>query len=154
MTAFKIRDDYKADVIIHCGDLTDQSRLYEYCNTLRLLKELNAPLTLVIAGNHDFTLDTPAFERNLLDATDVLDPELVRKEYGDIGEARRLFDNTREITFLDEGTRKINLQNGDRHEELWIALVKEELDAQIFSRLLQELDLGSIVSVIFMKDGA
>ncbi|KAI0508326.1 ser/Thr protein phosphatase family protein [Xylaria bambusicola] len=110
--AFNIRNEHKVDVVIHCGDLTDQSKLYEYHSTLKLLKELNAPLTLVIAGNHDFTLDTPAFERKVLEATDSLDPELVRKEYGDIGAARRLFDDTPGVTFLDEGTHKFNLHNG------------------------------------------
>ncbi|OJD14724.1 hypothetical protein AJ78_04949 [Emergomyces pasteurianus Ep9510] len=38
------------------------------------------PLKLVIAGNHDFTLDIPMFKHKVADA------ELVKKEYGHYGE--------------------------------------------------------------------
>ncbi|KAI0911413.1 ser/Thr protein phosphatase family protein [Ustulina deusta] len=109
---FKIKPEHKADVVIHCGDLTDQSKLDEYHRTLQLLKDLDAPLKLVIAGNHDFTLDTPAFERKVNEATELLEPELVRREYGDYGEARRLFDEAPGIAFLDEGTHTFRLHNG------------------------------------------
>jgi 3',5'-cyclic AMP phosphodiesterase CpdA len=57
-----------ADVAIHCGDLTEESKLDEFRATLRFLKRLDAPLKLVIAGNHDFTLDTPVFERKIAEA--------------------------------------------------------------------------------------
>lgn len=71
-----------ADVAIHYGDLTDGSTLKEFQNTVRLLKDINAPLKLVIAGNHDFTMDIPAFEKKLVEVTPPLDPELVAREYG------------------------------------------------------------------------
>lgn len=57
-----------AGVGIHCGDLTDESKPDEFRATLRFLKRLDAPLKLVIAGNHDFTLDTPVFERKIAEA--------------------------------------------------------------------------------------
>ena len=44
----------KADVAIHCGDLTDGSLLEEFRGAIRLLRDIDAPLKLVIAGNHDF----------------------------------------------------------------------------------------------------
>lgn len=50
-----------ADVAIHCGDLTNGSSLSEFRTSINLLKNLNAPIKLVIAGNHDFTLDIPSF---------------------------------------------------------------------------------------------
>ncbi|KAI1387949.1 ser/Thr protein phosphatase family protein [Hypoxylon trugodes] len=109
---FNIKPGHGADVVIHCGDLTEESKIHEYHHTLQLLKDLDAPLKLVIAGNHDFTLDTPAFRRKVDEATEPLDPELVRKEYGDYGEARQLFDSASGITFLDEGTHQFNLHNG------------------------------------------
>ena len=45
-----------ADVVIHCGDLAEESKLEEYEASIRLLKDLRAPLKLVIAGNHEFTM--------------------------------------------------------------------------------------------------
>lgn len=101
------------DVSIHCGDLTDESKLSEFEATLRLLQKINAPLKLVIAGNHDFTLDTPAFKQILAEAQPELDRALVIKEFGDFDEARHLLKaESSGITFLDEGTHHFTLQNG------------------------------------------
>ena len=55
----------QVDVAIHCGDLTEESKLAELKTTLDLLTKLNAPLKLIIAGYHDWTLDTPVFEQKL-----------------------------------------------------------------------------------------
>src|ERR1700733_2084147 len=71
-----------ADVAIHCGDLTDGSKLEEFRAAIRLMEDIHAPLKLLIAGNHDFTLDVPAFRRKVAEATPALDPDLVAKEYG------------------------------------------------------------------------
>ncbi|KAI1312696.1 ser/Thr protein phosphatase family protein [Xylaria venustula] len=109
---FDIRPEHKADVVIHCGDLTKQSKLAEYVRIIQFLTALDAPLKLVIAGNHDFTLDAGAFERKINESTEFLGPELVRRWYGDYGEVRRLFDTAPGITFLDEGTHQFNLLNG------------------------------------------
>uniref|UniRef100_A0A093V919 Metallophosphoesterase domain-containing protein 1 n=1 Tax=Talaromyces marneffei PM1 TaxID=1077442 RepID=A0A093V919_TALMA len=76
------------DVAIHCGDLTQESKLDEFKTTLRHLQDVNADLKLVIAGNHDFTLDVPAFESIVRNTRPPLEPELVRKTYGDYGEVR------------------------------------------------------------------
>lgn len=103
-----------ADVAIHCGDLTEESKLAEMRTTLELLKEINAPLKLVIAGNHDFTLDIPSFKHKVEDARPPLEPALVTKEYGDYGEAERLFLEAQEhgIRLLREGTHRFVLSNG------------------------------------------
>ncbi|MCJ1483803.1 hypothetical protein MMC06_003971, partial [Schaereria dolodes] len=86
----------RADVAIHCGDLTDGSKLEEFRTAIQLLKDINAPLKLAIA-----------------EATPPLDPKLVAKEYGAQGEARQLFEEARDagIMFLDEGTHHITLEN-------------------------------------------
>jgi hypothetical protein len=99
-----------ADVAIHCGDLTTQSQLHEYKASIRLLQAIDAPLKLVIAGNHDFTMDIPMFHKKVADAQS-LERELVEQAYGYDGEARRLFEGTG-ITFLDEGVHSFHLQNG------------------------------------------
>lgn len=45
------------DVLLHCGDLTRVGGLSEYRGALQMLKAIPAKLKLVIAGNHDRTLD-------------------------------------------------------------------------------------------------
>ena len=108
------RPSHYADVAIHCGDLTEESKLEEYRATLRLLMDIQAPLKLVIAGNHDFTMDLPAFREKVAHAWPPLDLDLVRKVYGDYGEARQLFEEARSagIIFLDEGSHQFTLENG------------------------------------------
>jgi hypothetical protein len=103
-----------ADVAIHCGDLTDGSKLEELQAALRLIKDIDAPVKLVIAGNHDFTLDIPAFKRKVAEAVPALDLELVAKEYGSYGEARQLLQSAEDtsIIFLDEGNYEFKLHNG------------------------------------------
>ncbi|KAL8686966.1 MAG: hypothetical protein Q9218_006732 [Villophora microphyllina] len=105
---------YFADVAIHCGDLTQHSTLEEFRTTIQLLKDIQAPLKLVIAGNHDYTLDLPMFNRNVVQANTFLKPEHVKKVYGDCGEARRFFTEAEAVGIrdLDEGTHKFNLENG------------------------------------------
>ena len=109
--------DLPVDVAIHCGDLTEESKIHEFRSSLELLKSINAPLKLVIAGNHDFTLDIPMFRKKAADADAVfsIELELLRREYGDFGEVQRLFANagaSDNIVFLDEGTHHFTLQNG------------------------------------------
>ena len=103
-----------ADVAIHCGDLTEESKLEEYRATLRLLMDIQAPLKLVIAGNHDFTMDIPVFKEKVAHARPALDPDLVRKVYGAFGEARQLFEDAKStgIIFLEEGSHLFTLENG------------------------------------------
>ena len=103
-----------ADVAIHCGDLTEESKLEEYQASIRLLKDIKAPLKLVIAGNHDFTMDIPAFKKKVADARPPLDPNLVKEVYGDYGGARQILEDARAagVIFLDEGSHTFILGNG------------------------------------------
>ncbi|OJD18052.1 hypothetical protein AJ78_01882 [Emergomyces pasteurianus Ep9510] len=105
-----------ADVAIHCGDLTEGSTLEEFRSTIKLLANLNAPLKLVIAGNHDFTLDIPFFKNRVERQFKDLDPGLIKRAYGDFGEARQLFDDavttSAGIIYLEEGTHHFTLTNG------------------------------------------
>ncbi|KAK1766951.1 Metallo-dependent phosphatase-like protein [Phialemonium atrogriseum] len=103
-----------ADVAIHCGDLTEESKLAEFRTSLQVLKSIDASLKLVIAGNHDFTLDIPMFKKKVAEARPPLEPDLVAREYGVFGEARELLDQANDagIVFLDEGTHRFILKNG------------------------------------------
>ena len=104
------------DVAIHCGDLTEESKLDEFKAALVLLKALPAALKLVIAGNHDFTLDTPLFQKKISSAQPPLDPALVRREFGDYDEALDLLQSAKAagVIFLDEGSHHFDLANGAR----------------------------------------
>ncbi|KAJ0414396.1 ser/Thr protein phosphatase family protein [Aspergillus carlsbadensis] len=103
-----------ADVAIHCGDLTTGSKIEEFRSAINLLKNIQAPLKLVIAGNHDFTIDIPVFQRKVAEVDPPLDSELVKKEYGDFGEIMGLFGEVKNsgIIFLTEGTHVFSLSNG------------------------------------------
>lgn len=90
------------DVLIHCGDLTTESKLSEYKSTINLLNSITAPLKLTIPGNHDFTMDIPVFEKKVAEAQPALDPILVQQTYGYPDEARNLFEKESGITFLEE----------------------------------------------------
>ncbi|TFA98943.1 hypothetical protein CCMA1212_009281 [Trichoderma ghanense] len=108
------------DVAIHCGDLTQHSRLDEFRAAVQLIEGINAPLKIVIAGNHDFSLDIPVLERKISEAVNLssepIDDALVKREYGDYGAAREFLQQQRkkDIVFLDEGTHRFNLRNGAR----------------------------------------
>ncbi|KAJ6144336.1 hypothetical protein N7470_008231 [Penicillium chermesinum] len=51
----------KADILIHAGDLTKLGYYAEHETTIAMLKAADAELKLVIAGNHDITLDEDHF---------------------------------------------------------------------------------------------
>ncbi|KAH7244150.1 Metallo-dependent phosphatase-like protein [Fusarium redolens] len=104
------------DVVIHCGDLTEDSKLESFKETIQLLKELDAPTKIVIAGNHDFSLDDGVFKNKIAEASRVAQEDIeqsIKDEYGDYGEAKRLLiEGDHGIMFLNEGTHEIRLQNG------------------------------------------
>ncbi|KAF5020226.1 hypothetical protein F66182_7743 [Fusarium sp. NRRL 66182] len=105
------------DVAIHCGDLTADSKLFEFQEAIKLLKEIDAPLKIVIAGNHDFSLDHVAFEEKIDEANRLAQEDLgqsIKKEYGDCGEARQLLQDAKHegILFLEEGSHELPLHNG------------------------------------------
>ncbi|KAF5635038.1 metallophosphoesterase domain protein [Fusarium sp. NRRL 52700] len=104
------------DLVIHCGDLTDDSKLEGFRGTIRLLEEIDAPTKIVIAGNHDFSLDDGVFKDKIAEASRVAQEDLeqsIKDEYGDYGEAKKLLiEADHGIIFLDEGTHEIRLQNG------------------------------------------
>ncbi|GAB1312477.1 Metallophosphoesterase domain-containing 1 [Madurella fahalii] len=102
------------DVAIHCGDLTDESKMDEFRTSLKFLRAINAPLKLVIAGNHDFTLDTPVFRKIVAGADASITPGEIERVYGDFGNAEQLLAEASRngIVFLSEGIHHFDLQNG------------------------------------------
>lgn len=105
-----------ADVAIHCGDLTEGSKIHEFIAAINLLKQLPARLKLVIAGNHDFVLDDAAFQEKINEAWRLQSVDLVeiRREYGSPQQIEQLFSDAHEfgIRLLREGIHHFTLENG------------------------------------------
>lgn len=101
----------EADVLLHCGDLTMVGHLHEYERTLKMLEGINADLKLVIAGNHDITLDERYYERKgqYMHRWHGYDTDLPRhaKEMWTGERARKAG-----VTYLEEGTHTFQLSNG------------------------------------------
>ena len=101
----------KADVLLHCGDLTMIGHLDEYEKTLDMLESIDAGLKLVIAGNHDITLDEEYYARKgeYMHRGDRYDKDLPAR-------ARDMWKGERArragVTYLEEGTHTFQLQNG------------------------------------------
>lgn len=78
---------------IHCGDLTNDSKLRDYKATIRLLEQINAPIKVAIAGNHDFTLDNRVYEQKIEESCKASQEDIsadIKAEYGEYGEAKQL----------------------------------------------------------------
>ena len=89
------------DVILHCGDLTDNGGLDNHRKVIRGLAAMDAELKLVIAGNHDIDLD----RRFFLDAGGKVEHH---------EEVVQLWKSASKhnIIFLEEGTHHFVLKSG------------------------------------------
>jgi predicted phosphodiesterase len=101
----------KADVLLHCGDLTMVGHLNEYEKTLDMLSSIEADLKLVIAGNHDITLDEAYYARKgpNMHFGDGYDADLPKKALAMwTGERAKKAG----VIYLTEGTHTFKLPNG------------------------------------------
>ncbi|PWY70486.1 hypothetical protein BO70DRAFT_139168 [Aspergillus heteromorphus CBS 117.55] len=113
--SFKVLQHEHLDIVLPCGDLTHGSKLSEYRDTIQLLQSIPIPLKLLVAGNHDFTLDGPTYTNKITEAEACgIDFPLIQKQYGHHGEARALIDTAKDpgIVFLDERSHRFDLPNG------------------------------------------
>jgi len=53
----------EVDVVLHCGDITENGGLENYRRSMEGLASIKAELKLVIAGNHDIDLDREYYEQ-------------------------------------------------------------------------------------------
>lgn len=97
-----------ADVLLHAGDLTMLGRDKEHRTTVDMLKEANAELKIVIAGNHDITLDEQYYLAygHARHHGGLEDTAKIRDLY--CGEEARQHG----IVYMDEGLRTFRLKNG------------------------------------------
>lgn len=98
-----------ADVLLHAGDLTMTGRVSEYQRVLNAFREADVELKIVIAGNHDITLDESFYKAIGESLFHTQKPE-------DLGKVREMWTGWEAkqagIMYLDEGTRTFQLKNG------------------------------------------
>lgn len=108
-----------ADLLIHCGDLTMTGQMSEYHKTLDMLSAIEAPVKVVIAGNHDLSLDRDFVHshrerdpQNRQPALSEAEAEARWKEARDLWTSPDGRAQQEGVTFLDEGVHLIDLLNG------------------------------------------
>jgi hypothetical protein len=104
----------KADVVLHCSDLTNVGGSSSFKNVLKMLGSIDAEKKLVIAGNHDLDLDKKYWQNTLQEGDD---PEEVEMEHlEEHATAMKIMTGylAREagVTYLEEGTHTFTLKNG------------------------------------------
>ncbi|KAI5296734.1 hypothetical protein KEM55_005681 [Ascosphaera atra] len=95
----------EADVLLHAGDLTSGGSQREHAITLDFLRACRAELKIIIAGNHDITLDRAFWEelgKKGISADENLDE--IEQMYRD-AEKDRIF-------YMTEAVRTFTLRNG------------------------------------------
>ncbi|MCJ1428345.1 hypothetical protein MMC29_006254 [Sticta canariensis] len=98
-----------AHVLLHAGDLTMTGRVSEYQQMLNVFREADAELKIVIAGNHDITLDESFYQEIGESIFHPGNPE-------DLAKVREMWTGWEAkqvgIIYLGEGTRRFQLKNG------------------------------------------
>lgn len=130
----------QVDVVLHCGDLTMIGGLSNYRKALTNIQAIPAELKLVIAGNHDVSLDARWWADNLDEEDD--DPEEPAK-------AKTLFDNAKNhgIHLLDEGLHRFTLQDG-RQFSIFASPYTPEFGGYAFSYAAEEDHFNNTKSTI------
>ncbi|KAK6433386.1 hypothetical protein LTR95_010442 [Oleoguttula sp. CCFEE 5521] len=96
----------RVDVLLHCGDLTQVGGLSAYKKALKLLASIDAELKLVIAGNHDLSLDGEYWATHLDEDDDPNEhDEAIEIMTGKLAKEAG-------VTYLMEGTHHFTLSNG------------------------------------------
>ncbi|TVY41100.1 Metallophosphoesterase domain-containing protein [Lachnellula occidentalis] len=100
----------KVDVVLHCGDLTQVGGSSEYKRALKMLASIPAELRLVIAGNHDLSLDADYWK--------TVDADEQEGEKEDHAEAVDIMTGNLAkaagVTYLTEGVHNFTLKSGAR----------------------------------------
>jgi Calcineurin-like phosphoesterase len=107
----------RADVVLHCGDLTQVGGLSMYKIALKMFGSIDAELKLVIAGNHDIFLDGKYWQTHLYKGGECGDPE----DDDDPAEHSHAMNIMKGplaaeagVTYLEEGVHFFTLRNGAR----------------------------------------
>ncbi|KAK0667455.1 Metallo-dependent phosphatase-like protein [Cercophora samala] len=93
----------KGDVLIHAGDLTNQGSYSELSKAVQWLEKADFEAKIVIAGNHDITLDSGFYQEH--------GHNFHNKTPQDTAECLKLLTSSPTITYLCHGSTKIQLTN-------------------------------------------
>ena len=97
-----------ADVLLHAGDLTIEGGIKEYKGQLAMLKAADAELKIVIAGNHDLSLDAEYCANGGASWAHLSEEDVATaKALWTSEEARRAG-----VMYLEEGLNQFELKNG------------------------------------------
>lgn len=102
----------KSDVLIHSGDLTMVGTMEQYRSTLAMLSTIDAELKLVIAGNHDLSLQEDYYMKDN-HARSIAGPyydELCADQAARLWTGQEAKDAG--VTYLTEGMYTFQLSNG------------------------------------------
>lgn len=105
----------KADVVLHTGDLTMIGSPRENAAALNFVANMDAELKLVIAGNHDLTLDKDYYQHSREARTlTSMAKQSHSPQWADT--VRKMWTSTAPagVRYLDEGTHAFTLGNGAR----------------------------------------
>lgn len=93
------------DVLIHAGDLTNQGNISELRKIVAWLEKADFEAKLVVAGNHDITLDEPFYSQH--------GAYFHNQQPQNSAECIALLRSSSTITYLQHEARTIQLKNPD-----------------------------------------
>jgi Icc-related predicted phosphoesterase len=99
----------KVDVLLHAGDLTGRGGLQAYKGVLNMLSGIDAELKLIIAGNHDLSLDGNYWRNHMCEDDD---PEDIAEHDNAMEIFKGPLAKEAGVTYLEEGLNTFTLQNG------------------------------------------
>ncbi|KAF2773020.1 MFS general substrate transporter [Teratosphaeria nubilosa] len=109
----------KVDVVLHCGDLTQVGGTSAYKKALRLLGHFDADLKIVIADNHDISLDGEYWRSHLEEDDEPEEhDEAVAIMTGPLAKAAK-------VTYLTEGRYEFTLPSG-KHFSIFVSPYQPE----------------------------
>ncbi|KAI9812175.1 MAG: hypothetical protein M1827_004841 [Pycnora praestabilis] len=95
----------KGDVLIHAGDLSNQGSLSELRKTVEWLEKADFEAKIVVAGNHDITLDADFYSQH--------GAYFHNQQPQNPVDCINLFETSSSITYLNHETTKIQLEKQD-----------------------------------------
>ncbi|KAK4138530.1 Metallo-dependent phosphatase [Trichocladium antarcticum] len=95
----------KGDVLLHAGDLTNQGSYSELSRAVQWLEKADFEAKIVIAGNHDITLDCDFYSR--------YGPSFHNQDPQDHAKCLSLLTSSRTITYLQHNSATIRLTDPD-----------------------------------------
>ncbi|KAL3423717.1 hypothetical protein PVAG01_05464 [Phlyctema vagabunda] len=102
----------KADVLLHCGDMTHVGGISAFKNCMKMLSNFDGELKLVIAGSHDLALDRNWRDYDSHPDRACVDEEALQDHTEAMEVMRGGLAKAAGVIYLEEGTHTFTLSNG------------------------------------------